>query len=430
MKKLYVKIVNSLLSVLCAATLCFSFFGCTPRTTPGDTTDPTEPTTPIEPEIPPWSTTYDLPDADGAMQKLVGIYGGESKIFLLQNGHIARMPCPRGEVISLNLRYEADDYVRLILEDCVNEFNEVFAVINPNYVFRINYSPTDEDFAAKYSVRMSKADELASSDVREVFGLAHISYYNNFTELGDFGITMRSDVFENGSYLMTTFKHELMHLLGAGDAYNNPDATKATIMQSYTLSGYRFFSETDVRFLDALYRNPKTPYTDEQIEKFITDYEQTCTHTQSALTAATYKLLLNKTTAASITAQAQQIGYSDVSGFTAALENGFIRDETFGTANISFTELAYTVAPEATYYGSFDIAAARYWHGQQKGLMGNSQGIKYVDYGDGVLYAAPNGNIFTILIKVDGYVILFDLLGSFTSLPNLGLSVRTVCSVK
>lgn len=438
------KHIGIFVAILCAAVISFSFFACSPAgdipdatpppdeiTMPVDPSSPSEPTDPSEPdkpEQPLWASTFELPDADVAMQKLVEIYGDASKVFLLQNGRIARMPCPQGEAISLNMRYEVNGYVKLILEDCVQEFNEVFAVINPNYVFKINYSPDEADFAAKYSVRMSASNALESSDTREVFGFANISYYNNYTELGNFGITIRSDVFDNGSYLMTTFKHELMHLLGAGDAYKNGNATKATIMQSYTVSGYRFFSESDVRFLDALYRNPAAPYTDEQIAEYISGYEQNCTHTQNALTAAVYDLLVQNTSAQSVITQASDIGYADISGFVREIENDLNRDETFGTANISFTELAYAETPETTYFGSFDVGKT-YWHGVQKGGMGNSQGIKYIDYGNGLLYAAPNGNIYTVFIKLGGYVVLFDLDGSFTNIPELSLAVRTVCSV-
>ncbi|MDE6059969.1 MAG: hypothetical protein K2G31_00630, partial [Clostridia bacterium] len=42
-----------------------------------------------------WAESFTLPDADGALEKLNTIYGGAEKVFLLQNGRIARMPCPQ-----------------------------------------------------------------------------------------------------------------------------------------------------------------------------------------------------------------------------------------------------------------------------------------------------------------------------------------------
>lgn len=400
----------------------------TPETPPpGDITVPVDPAP--EPEPPQWSVTYDLPDADSAMQKLVELYDGANKIFLLQNGRIARMPCPRGETIMLNMTYEISDYAKFILEDSVREFNEVFSVINPNYKFAIDYSPSEADFAEKYSVRMSTAASLSQSDTREVFGFALISYYNNFTELGDYAITIRTDVFDNGAYLMTTFKHELMHLLGAGDAYNNSAATKDTIMQSYTVNGYHGFSSSDVAMLDALYRNPAAPFSDEYIADYIARYETETTHTRAKLTASTYKKMMDELSPEKIAEQASSIGYKDTAGFLNAVSDMLERDKAFGAASVAFTELEYTVRPETTYFGSFDVPNNKYWHGVQKPSIGSSQGIKYTDYGDGLLYAAPNGNIYTLFIKIDDYVILFDLHGSFTDLPDLGATVRTVCSV-
>ena len=235
---------------------------------------------PTDDVAPAWASDFTLPDADDAMNKLSEIYGDTDKIFLLRNGNIARMPCPRNETITFNMRYEVNEYAKLVLNDCVDEFNEVFSVINPNYGFEINYAPSDEAFDAKYSVRMNASETLSASGTGEAFGLAHINYYNDYTELGDFGITMKNEVLKNGSYLMTTFKHEVMHILGAGDAYKNPAATKNTIMQSYTVGGCHFLSSTDVAFLDALYRNPSLETSDKDIRDFISGYEENNAHSR------------------------------------------------------------------------------------------------------------------------------------------------------
>lgn len=309
----------------------------------------------------------------------------------------------------------------------VDEFNDVFSVINPHYRFEINYTPDDAAFAAKYSVRMSTAANLAQTETSTVFGFAHVGYYNGFTELGDFAITIRTDVFDNGAYLMTTFKHELMHLLGAGDAYNNPDATQNTIMQSYKVNASHGFSSTDVAMLDALYRNPATPHSDEYITDYIQSYEAEHAHTRAALTAAVYKQMINGVDGDTIAAQAAEIGYKDTSAFELAARG--VRDTSFGSATVAFTELEYVTCPEVTYFGSFDVATKKYSHGKRKQTLGSSQIISYVDYGDGLLYAAPDGNIYTLFARYGDYVVLFDLHGSFTDLPALGVSVRHVCSV-
>ena len=371
---------------------------------------------------PAWASNFELPDADEALIRLNEIYGGEDKVFLLQKGRIARMPCPNGEVITVNAACEVGEYARLILNDCIEEFNEVFAAINPNYKFAINYAPDEADFAKKYSVRLTASDNLSVTETSETFGVAHFGYYNNFTELGDFGITIKREVFNNGGYLMLTFKHELMHLLGAGDAYKNPAATKDTVMQSYTVNGYHSLSSTDVALLDALYRNPEFKSDDERIFGYISAYEENSTHTKAALTAAVYRKAVFDLDPAEVTRQANEIGYKDLTEFVATVGGGIRPDPEFGTRDISFREIEYAETPSETYFGSIEPKDHRYWHGRQTSL-GSSQGVTYVDYGYGVLYAAPNGSQYTIMIKTGDFVLAFRLSGGFTNFGSLSLAL-------
>lgn len=393
-----------------AVALLATGFGCAKKDAPQDEADTA------------WATNFDLPDADGALAKLNEIYGGNDKVFLLQNNVIARMPCPQGEAVTLNLTFAVGEYAKLILEDCVEEFNEVFSVINPNYRFTVNYTPADEDFTKKYSVKLSASSNLAVTETSQVFGVAHVNYYNNFTELGDFGITIKTEVFDNGSYLMTTFKHEMMHLLGAGDAYKNPNATKATVMQSYTVGGYHHLSRTDVAFLDALYRNPEFASRDGKIGGYVSGYEERTTHTKAALTAKVYHKLIAALDPEEVVNAGTQIGYKDLSDFADTVKGGITCDGAFGSYDIAFKEIEFAETPTETYFGSIDAENHRYWHGRQT-TLGSSQGINYIDYGDGLLYAAPNGNLYTLMIKTGEYVLAFRLAGSFTNLSPLALTL-------
>lgn len=428
-----IKTVFLLIAVLLCMALSFACIGCDFSGAQNPDNNPSA-EAPAEGNEPPaeapsegyedtaWAENFTLPDAEGALNKLNELYGGAEKVFLLQSGRIARMPCPQGETITLNMTYEVGEYTKLVLEDSVAEFNEVFAVINPNYKFAINYSPSETDFEAKYSVRMSASDKLAVTETSQVFGLAHVGYYAGFTELGDFGITMKTEVLNNGSYLMTTFKHELMHLLGAGDAYNNKNATKDTVMQSYTVNGYHHLSKTDVAFLDTLYRNPELNKFEEKILGFVEAYEATTAHTQSVLTACTYQRLVNDLDPETVVSQAIEIGYKDLTEFSERVAGGIERDTAFGEKNISFTEIEYAKTQSETYFGSINPQTGKYWHGRQT-TSGSSQGIDYRDYGSGVLYAAPNGSLYTILIKVSNYVLTFRLSGSFKNFSALSLDL-------
>ncbi len=381
-------------------------------------------------EKPSWATNYTLPDAEKAYEKLTQIYGGEEKIFLLQKGKIARMPCPKdGAAMKLNFTYEVGDYAKIVIEDCVDEFNEVFEVINPNYRFETNYAPTDDDFDSRYSVRMRAADNLGSTESSTVFGTAHISYYDNFTVLGDFGINLKTEVLTNGSYLMTTLKHELMHLLGAGDAYNNVSATKATVMQSYTVGGYHHFSSTDVAFLDALYRNPDCEKSDDFIRSYIENYETATKHTRFENTKAVYAASVAALNGAVLKEQIEAAGYKDVAGLISLTENGLTADADFGKSDVAFTELPYAEPPQSTYFGAFDVGGKMYKHGTMTSL-GSAFQIKYTDFGNGILYAEPNGNNFTIFVRTGEYVLLLRLHGGFTNLPQLSLTLWHACTVE
>lgn len=412
MKKYHTKkIIRTLCCLLLALAAAFSVLSCGGENPPEDV-----------PSSPAWASDFSLPDADKAMERLKEIYGGEENMFLLRAGGIVRMPCPQNETITFNMKYEVNDFVKLVLEDSVAEFNEIFSVINPNYRFAIDFAPKSEAFEKKYSVRMSSAETLSVSGTGEAFGVAQINYYNNFTEIGDFGITMKNEVLKNGSYLMTTFKHEAMHLLGAGDAYKNEAATKNTIMQSYTVGGCHFLSSTDVAFLDALYRNPSLETSDEEIQSFIDGYETDNAHSREKVTGAVYTALVDKLDKTAVLKEAQNIGYKDLTRFAEQVDSGIIRDKTFGSESIAFSELEYAEPQSETYFGSIDPENSRYWHGRQT-TLGSSQGISYTDYGSGILYAAPNGNQYTIMIKTGDFVLAFRLGARFTELNDLSLSL-------
>lgn len=409
------KIVFILLTCITA----LSFSGCMISPDEGDSdggsTNPPE-----------WAGEYTLPDEHEAMARVLEIYGSEEKTYLLQPGKIMRMPCPEnGAAMRINVACEMGRYAKIVFEDSVAEFNDVFAVINPNYKFEINYSPETADFESEYSIKLTSA-KLQSEAGHITLGKAPHSFYGN--TLCNFGIVLNESVLTNGSYMMTTFKHELMHLLGAGDAYNNPNAENSTVMQRYTVNGWHNLSRTDVDFLDALYRNPKAPFDDGEIAEFIENYENITVHNKANNISAVYSALVDDLSGADFAEMLDGFGYADASELVAITADGLKIDETFGSASVSFTELEYFESPETTYFGSFDVVGKKYWHGTQKSSISSSFGIGYVDYGGGILYSNPNGSNYTLFVKTGGYVLLFRLNGGFTRLDEIGLSLWHACN--
>lgn len=159
--------INNALKYICTALIVFvmTFFACACGGNNLNHDDSSQDKTP-----PAWASNFNLPDADSVLEKLNNIYGGADKVFLLREGKIARMPCPRGEIITVNVTIDVGEYTKLILEDSIAEFNEVFSAINPNYNFAINYSPTDENLKNKYSIKLSVSNSLSSTETSQTLG--------------------------------------------------------------------------------------------------------------------------------------------------------------------------------------------------------------------------------------------------------------------
>ena len=380
---------------------------------------------PGENDKPLWSITYTLPQENDVKKRLTEIYGSEEKMYLLSNA-VQRMPCPEnGAKIAFNMTYGVNAYVRAVLEDAVDEMNEVFAVVNPNYKFEMNYAPRQEDFAEKHSVRMTVTDNFSSPTV---MGTAQMS---TGTFLGNFGITLKDTTLEDLRYLMLTFRHEFMHLLGAGDAYDNPDAEKTTVMQNYNNTTYRHFSSSDVAFIDAYYRNPNNPLSDERIKEFIADYEKENAHTQTAVMSKLIGAALGESDVKSQTADKH---YADTTEAESCLNQ--LPDADFGKSTIRFSELAYAEGyePEKIYSGKFDVDGKKYWEYKN----GNGMGVSYTDIGKGMLIAMPGGTAnITLFIRLGSYVFAFRPVGMhlgndynyFIKLDELSLNLLRIYAV-
>ena len=328
-------LIALLLSVAVAFTIAFSFSGCEYDNSGNSNGQAETPETPDESETQgdKWKTNYNLPDSDGVKVKLLEIYGSEEKMFWLQQNRVVRMACPQNDTyISLDFMFEPIAYAKTVFEDCVAEFNEVFSVINPHYKFRINYAPSEEDFESEHSVRVSTVTAFSKPNT---LGTAAHNYSGDYIRNG--WIRLREDVSDDGSKILSVFKHELMHLLGAGDAYNNPEATKDTIMQGYAVSGPFSFSVSDVAFLDALYRNPDIGYSDKYIKNYIQSYAANNIYTYSKNEKIIYKTAVSGVK--DIAEQVRNAGYvsEQTEDVIAALSDGWAFDGDFGKQNVRFT---------------------------------------------------------------------------------------------
>ena len=259
------------IGLFCLAASCF--VGC-------KNTDPsTQAETPIvipENNEPLYIQTYALPTQEQAMQRLLKIYGDESKMYLLCD-KIMRFPCPvEQEKIQVNFEFKPTKTQKVIFEEAIDDYNEMFAIINPNYQFEINYTPTEKDLLNPYSIDVEKVAKIKNPST--ALGQATIPSSEKSNEIDgleiyDASIQIADKPLEDNLRLTHTFNHELGHVLGAGDAYKNPNATLNTMMQGYSPDNYAFtLANIDIAFFDALYRDPNNTKTEEEINDYITNH--------------------------------------------------------------------------------------------------------------------------------------------------------------
>lgn len=227
--------------------------------------------------------THKLPSEEEVNKKLQSFLGDEYEDYLLQENKLVRLPCPTGgESIKVNVQFEMDNKQKEIIEQSLEEYNYIFDVINPNYKFEVNYTPTEEDLNNPYNIDIRKVDGFeenqqgmaraniyTGNNSENIDGLETYNSYIEFTE----------NCLNSPNAFMGTFKHEFGHLLGRGDAYNREDVDKDTIMNggekygASLYSKYTSMQELDVAFIDAYYRSDDNIHSDEYINDFINNYE-------------------------------------------------------------------------------------------------------------------------------------------------------------
>lgn len=240
---------------------------------------------------------YNLPTQKQIKDRLHKIYEDESEIYLMHENPY-RKPYKKDGPIMVNMLFEVSDFQKLFFEDCIQEINSVFDVINPNYKFEIDFAPKKENLNNPYDIDV----ELSTSSSQPPY-LNPLKIGNTTTlssdrdssidglEIYQTTIRLYYTVLDNFNILTNVFKHEFLHTLGFDDAYLNPNATQNTIMQNSTDSAMVHFSEYDVATLDALYRSTDNSKTEDEINQFIQNYSKTNTHTPNHVLA---KQIYNK----------------------------------------------------------------------------------------------------------------------------------------
>ncbi len=207
-----------------------------------------------------------LPSQAQMQENLLKTFGNE----LLTDGHRLALP-KNSKSIKVNFNFKTTLAQQNLFRAAIDEFNNIFAIINPAYHFEANFSPTKRDVESIYNINV---EQICSFQTPTMLGLA-TSLSQDLTseidgkELYSNKIEIAEKSFKDASTLLTVFKHEFMHTLGANDL---DDENFASIMQNLSENSYTHLTSNDVALLACLFK-ATTAYTDAEIESYITTYE-------------------------------------------------------------------------------------------------------------------------------------------------------------
>ncbi len=170
----------------------------------------------------------------------------------------------------VNINFETTDKEKEIFLNCIEDYNSIFEVINPNYKFEIDFNPNVLEKASPYSINIKKVEKFKDSNT--LGRTINFNYPSTVGQVATFfnTIQLKESLFENEIFLKYVFKHEFMHVLGLGDAYLKQNNKQKTIMDNNDVN--EFLTKADLIMLDALYRSADNKYSDDEIEEFINKY--------------------------------------------------------------------------------------------------------------------------------------------------------------
>lgn len=188
------------------------------------------------------------------------------------------------DTIKVNLTGDFTPEEEQVIQECLDVYNNVFKVINPNYKFEIDKDVNALDRLAPNRITLGTVDRVDPRNPDAVgvefgFGAPTKDGMSNIYNTIKFG----SDSRENLGIFRSTVLHELMHVLGADDAYNKADYHEQTIMNATTTySKTNDIYKHDVKMLAALYADLSDEETYNKIMEFIEHYGENSTYTDTS----------------------------------------------------------------------------------------------------------------------------------------------------
>ena len=219
---------------------------------------------------------YKLPSEKEVRSRLKEIYENKNEIFL-SGKTFQRLAYPKmGDKIKINFTFDCSENIKDIFHQCIKQYNDIFSVINPNYQFEANFNPSEQDLLNPFYINVELQESTEQTlgntnstvvDINQNYGEELLKNTIKINEL--------LFKYDQNPIIINAFLHEFGHILGFADAYLNENATKDTIMQIADLYCSKLsLSEIDIATLDALYRDPETKLSNEEIEDFIKTYPE------------------------------------------------------------------------------------------------------------------------------------------------------------
>lgn len=222
-----------------------------------------------------------IPSTDQVYKNLDTVGIGTEIVTKVDSGILSRFITEEGESIKVGISDEFSAEEKQVIKECLDVYNNVFSVINPDYKFEVddetsNFERMDPNYIQVKTVGELDGDAVAferSGQFPTIKGLD--TTYNQ--------IFMGSDSRQNINMFRHTFLHEFMHALGVADAYLVENFYVGTIMNcTATNTKTNDIYKYDVALLAALYGDFSNEESVQKIIDFINNYGANSSYTDTS----------------------------------------------------------------------------------------------------------------------------------------------------
>lgn len=180
-------------------------------------------------------------------------------------------------IIKINVQLNAfSEEERTTLQNVVDEVNDVFENINPDYNLQINEKPTKEDLTHSQYIDLV---ELTKEDAKSSGALEGGLQAKWSREKGKRTWTVNDAILmiKRDKFTDNILTHELLHYFGLGDAYQSANvygiqSPVRTIMSAHGQNNY--IRENDIALLAGLYGDYSTGEKKDALVDYIENYEE------------------------------------------------------------------------------------------------------------------------------------------------------------